>query len=365
MIDKATRRVEAGSVVRVEDRSGGFVGQAFYNPRSEIALRFLTWSESPVVDDNWFRNAIREAVSLRRDLLGLDRVSDAWRVVFAEADRLPGLIVDRFGPVLSCQIASLGAYRMFPVIRDELRALLGARTIHVSADPKIAGREGFPVPDSAGAAARTVVREHDLEYEVDCARGHKTGFFLDQRDSRLRIRRLAAGRRVLDLFCYTGGFAMNAAKGGAVDVVAVDLDEEAIAAVRANAERNGLSDIVYARHEDAFDVLRNRKTGKFDLIVVDPAKQARTRGDVQGALQYYQDINRLAFGRVAPGGLVLSCSCSGLVSQADFLAALGYAAAEARREVTFLEVTGAPPDHPVAADYPEGRYLKCVLARVK
>src|SRR5262249_28744446 len=153
----------------------------------------------------------------------LDRETDAWRAVFSEADGLPGLVVDRYADVLSCQVGSLGVYRAFPVLADELKRRLAPRVVHVSADPKIASIEGFPVPDSAGAAARAVVREHGLSFDVDCARGHKTGFFLDQRDSRRRVRELAAGRRVLDLCSYTGGFALNAAKGGAASVTAVDL----------------------------------------------------------------------------------------------------------------------------------------------
>lgn len=364
MVDRGAGGIEAGSVVRVEARDGAFLGQAFWNPRSEIALRLLTRAEEPVVDDDWFRAVISRAVALRRDVLGLDRVTDAWRVLHAEGDGLPGLVVDRYADVLSCQVSSLGIYRRFGVLRDALVGALGARTVHVTADPRLAKREGFPVPRSAGRGAATTIREHGLTFHVDPTEGHKTGFFLDQRDSRRRIRELAHGRRVLDLFSYTGGFALNAARGKAQSVTAVDLDESAVAAGRENAAANGHADDVRFEHADAFDVLRGARPGQFDLMVVDPAKQAHARKDVGRALRYYTDLNRLAFEKVAHDGLVLACSCTGLVDEPSFLDALGRAAHESGRHVAFLEVRGAPPDHPVAADAQEGRYLKCVLCRV-
>ncbi len=364
MVDRADPRTEPGAVVRVLDREGSFVAQAFWNPRSELALRILTRESEPEADEAWLRAAAGRAVALRRDVLRLDRQGNAFRAVYSEADRLPGLIVDRYGDVLSCQVSSLGAYRAFPLVADELKRLLGARVVHASADPKIAKLEGFPVPGSAGEAARAVVRENGIEFEVDCALGHKTGFFLDQRDSRARIRELARGRRALDLFSYTGGFALNAAKGGAASVTAVDLDEDAVAQARRNAARNGLAEKVRLVHADAFAFLRGLPGGEHDLVVVDPAKQALDRSGVTRALRYYEDLNTLVFAKAAREALVLSCSCTGLVGEEAFLECLSRAARNAGRDVTFLEVRGAPADHPVPADFPQARYLKCVLARV-
>jgi 23S rRNA (cytosine1962-C5)-methyltransferase len=363
MVDAADPRTEPGAIVRVLDREGSFVAQAFWNPRSELALRILTRAETPVIDEGWLRAAVARAVSLRRDTLALDRQGDAWRAVFSEADQLPGLVADRFGDVVSCQVSSLGVYRAFPMLSDELRRRLSARVVHVAAEPRIAKIEGFPIPDGAGAAARTTIHENGLEFEVDCALGHKTGFFLDQRDSRRRIRELAKGRRVLDLFCYSGGFALNAAKGGARDVTAVDLDEDAVAQARRNAERNGLA-AARVVHADAFAFLRGLADRSFDLVVVDPAKQALNRSGLTKALRYYEDLNSLAYAKAAPGGVVLSCSCTGVVPEEGFLESLSRAARNAGRDVTFLEVRGAPADHPVPADFPQARYLKCVLARV-
>lgn len=363
MVGDADPRTEPGEVVRVLDREGSFVAQAFWNPRSEIALRVLTRDEAPV-DEAWFRRMVRRAVSLRRDVLSLERDSDAWRAVFAEGDGLPGLVADRFAHVLSCQVSTLGIYRAFPVLSDELKRHLGATVVHVAADPKIATLEGFPVPQSAGDAARTAIREHGLRFDVDCARGHKTGFFLDQRESRLRVRELSHGRRVLDLCCYTGGFALNAAKGGAASVDAVDLDEDAIAAARGNAARNGLGERVRFVHADVFAHLRSLAAPPPDLVVCDPAKQAVRKDEVPRALRYYADLNALVFEKAARDALVLTCSCTGLVSEHEFLGALARAAAAARRDVTFLEVRGAPADHPVPASFPQARYLKTVLCRV-
>lgn len=363
MVREATPRTPPGSVVRVLDRDGAFVAQAFWNPESELALRVLSRDERPV-DERWFRAAVRRAVALRRDVLQLDRVTDAWRAVFSEADDLPGLIVDRFGTVLSCQVSTLGVYRAWSVLSDELRSALGARVIHVSSEPRIAKLEGFPVPDGAGEAARTTIREHGLSFEVDCARGHKTGFFLDQRESRFRVRELSKGRRVLDLCSYTGGFAVNAAKGGAASVTAVDLDEDAVAQGRRNAARNALGKAVEFVHADVFPFLRALDGGRHDLVIVDPAKQAQSKDERPKALRAYHDLNALVFAKAAPEAIVLSCSCTGLVSEHDFLDSLARAAATAKRSVDFLEVRGAPADHPVPADFPQARYLKNVLCRV-
>ncbi|MCG3134160.1 MAG: Ribosomal RNA large subunit methyltransferase I [Planctomycetes bacterium] len=363
MVREPSPRTEPGAVVKVLDREGTFVAWAFWNPRSEIALRVLTRDPAPC-DERWLRRAVRDAVSLRRDTLQLDRVTNGWRAVFSEADHLPGLIVDRYGDVLSCQVSTLGAYRAFPVLADELKKAFHARVVHVQSDPKLAKLEGFPIPDSAGESARAVVQEHGLQFDVDCARGHKTGFFLDQRESRRKVRDLARGRNVLDLCSYTGGFAVNAAKGDAALVTAVDLDETAVAQAKRNAEKNSLSAKVNFVHADVFPFLRGLRGGEHDLIVCDPAKQAQRKEERDKALRAYHDLNALVFEKAADGALVLTCSCTGVVSEHDFLATLARAAASARRNVTFLEVRGAPADHGVPSDFPQARYLKNVLCRV-
>lgn len=363
MVRDASPRTAAGSIVKVLDREDTFIAWAFWNPDSELALRVLSRNEKPV-DDQWLRTTIRRAIDLRREILKLDAVTNSWRAVFSEADDLPGLVVDRYGDVLSVQVSTLGIYRHFGVIAEELKRELKARVLHVTTDAKIAKIEGFPVLAGAGEAARTVVREHGLEFEVDPAQGHKTGFFLDQRDSRKRMRDLAKGRRALDLCSYTGGFALNLAKGEAATVTAVDLDEAAVAQASRNAARNGLTEKVRFTHADVFTYLRGLRGGEHGIIVCDPAKQAIRKDEREKAIQYYRDLNTLVFEKAARDALVLSCSCTGLVSEHDFLGALAQAAVAARRSVTFLEVRGAPADHPVPADFPQARYLKNVLCRV-
>lgn len=361
-VERPRGRVDPGSEVRVVDGRSQFAGRALYNPKSEVVLRILTRHDVPL-DDAWFAAAIDRAVTLRTEVLGLFRFTNAARLVNSEGDGLSGLIVDRFADVLSCQVGSLGIQRRFGVIRKALLRHFDARLVHVSASPEVAAKEGFPVPVGGGDAARTVIDEARLHFEVDCEGGHKTGFFLDQRDSRHRVRQLAKGRRVLDLFCYTGGFALNAGRGGAELVEGVDLDEWAIAQAGRNAERNRLDERVRFTHADAFDRLRALSGGEFDLIVVDPAKQANHRGQIDKAIRYYEDLAALAYEKVADGGLVLSCTCSGLVGEREFLGALARGAERAGRRVQFLELGGAPGDHPLASDFPRGRYLTTVLAR--
>ncbi len=207
------------------------------------------------------------------------------------------------------------------------------------------------------------IRENGLVMRVDLAVGHKTGYFLDQRDNRLLAAGLSAGRDVWDLFCYTGGFGISAAKAGAKSVVSVDLDEKALAVAEGNAKRNEVS-VTYA-HRNCFDFLRERTAAgeTADVIIVDPAKLAAVRDEIPRALKTYNDINRLAMSAVRPGGVLVSCSCSGLVSEQQFVSVLSNAAREAGRELQIFRITGAAPDHPFRTDFPEGRYLKAVFAR--
>jgi 23S rRNA (cytosine1962-C5)-methyltransferase len=284
--------------------------------------------------------------------------------VNSEGDGLSGLVVDRYAGVLAVQILALGWYRRAVEIKDALRAALPARAVVVLGDPEVERIEGFRVLGGSGAEAAVEIREHGVRFLVDPSRGHKTGFFLDQRDHRRRMQERARGRRVLDLFCYAGGFSLAAARGGAAAVRGVDLDEEAVALARENAARNGSPAAVTFEHADAFDALRDARPGEWDLVVCDPPKLAARRDDLPGALRKYEDMNALAFGKVAPGGLVVSCSCSGLVSEEEFLSVLGRAAIRAGREVRVLELGGAGPDHPWSLSHPAGRYLKVAWSAV-
>ncbi len=364
MVASADAGTGNGDPVEVVDDRDRVLGRGFYNRRSELAVRILERGEGPDLDEAWLRRRLGECLALRRDVLGLERVTDAFRLVNSEGDGLSGLVVDRYADVLSVQVLALGWYRRAVELKDALRSLLAPRAVVVRSDPAVEKIEGFRVLGESGEEARAEIREHGVRYLVDPARGHKTGFFLDQRDHRRRLMDRAKGRRVLDLFCYAGGFSLAASKGGAASVLGVDLDEEAVAQARENGKRNGAPASVSFEHADAFDVLRDAKGGAHDVIVCDPPKLAASRTDLPGALRKYEDMNALAFGKVAPGGLVVSCSCSGLVSEGEFLGVLSRAALRANREVRVIEVGGAAPDHPWALNHSQGRYLKVVWSEV-
>ncbi len=347
-----------GEAVEVVDDRGRVLGRGFYNRQSELAVRLLERGPGPDLDAAWLRARLASCLALRREALGLEAATDAYRVVNSEGDGLSGLVVDRYADVLSIQVLALGWYRRAVEVKDAFRALLRPRAVVVRSDPEVERIEGFRVLGEAGEDARAEIREHGVRFLVDPARGHKTGFFLDQRDHRRRLAERARGRRVLDLFCYTGGFSLAAARGGAARVLGVDLDEEAVAAARGNARLNGSPKAVSFEHADAFDALREAEAGAWDVVVCDPPKLAASRPEIPGALRKYEDMNALAFGKVAPGGWVVSCSCSGLVPEGEFLGALGRAAVRSGREVRIVEIGGAAPDHPWAIAHPAGRYLK-------
>ena len=353
-----------GEAVEVVDDRGRVLGRGFYNRRSELAVRILERGAGPDLDEAWLRRRLGSCLALRRDVLGLDRDTDAWRCVNSEGDGLSGLVVDRYADLVVVQLLALGWFRRAVEIKDSLRALLRPRGFAFLADPEIERIEGFRVLGDADAGGPVEIREHGVRFRVDPSRGHKTGFFLDQRDHRRRLRERARGRRVLDLFCCSGGFSLAAAKGGAARVLGVDLDEEAIEQARGNAALNGSPPSVSFSHGDAFDALRDAKPGEWEVVVCDPPKLAARRQDLPGAMRKYEDMNALAFAKVAPGGLVLSASCSGLVSEAEFLGALSRAALRAGREVRVLETGGAAPDHPWSLAHPAGRYLKVAWSAV-
>lgn len=343
MVKKPETPIEPGSIVDVFDRSGTPLGCGFYNPRSEIALRMLGPSEEGLLE-----RRVRDAVAFR-DSLGIE--SDAYRVCHAEGDGLPGLVVDRYGPVHSIELFSLGMYRQLLL----LRALFP--NAWARADERTQELEGFRM-EPEDPPRPVVVTEGGVKFRIDFASGHKTGFFCDQRENRRAVARLAKGKSVLDLCCYTGGFAVAAAVGGASRVLGVDLDEEALDTARANARLNGVK--ADFRHANVFDHLRG-STETWDVVVLDPPKMARHRGELAKARRGYFDMNRLAARAVRPGGILVTCSCTGLVSEEEFLAIVREAC---ERELRIFRVAGAGPDHPVSSFYPEGRYLKVVFARV-
>ena len=368
--------IHDGDAVAVYDRHGRFIGRGFYNPRSQVAVRILDFSsstESEPLEEAFLRDRIARAVRIRHDVLGLPEVTDAYRVVNSEGDHLSGLIVDLYADRASVELHSLGFYRRRAAIERCLRAhfaLAKEDGVVFRADARIQDIEGFRI-DPPRRPVTAVIRENGVRFRVDLVAGHKTGFFLDQRDNRAALAPLCAGKRVLDVCCYTGGFALHAkVRGGARDVVGIDLDEKAVAVAVENARLNGLKpgrDGIAFAHDNAFHFLKQpREAGDlFDVAVVDPSKLAPSREALEKALRDYLDLNRLAMRNLRSPGLLLTCSCSGLVSIERFLEVLARAGGEAGREVRVLRISGPGADHPVVADFPEGLYLKVVLAEIR
>jgi len=359
-------RPRDGDMVRVVDRDGLPIGFGLWNARSQINLRILAGGvETPGVE--FWEGRIDRALVLRRDLLHLEETTNAYRVVHAEADGLSGLILDRFDDVLSAEIFSLGMYQRIGPILVRVAAKVGTKHFKVHVDERIALAEDFPgrPVSTPKLPPRVTITENGVRFRVQFAGGHKTGFFCDQRDNRLALSRMAEGKSVLDVCCYTGGFGIYAlVKGKAREVTCVDLDEKAVALAKDNANANQVRPNFV--HADAFGYMRqmvsNGKT--YDLVILDPPKLIPGRLDISSGKRKYFDLNVLALNCVEPGGVLLTCSCSGLLPAEEFLILLRAAARKAARSVQVLAVTGASPDHPVGLEALEGSYLKAVWLRV-
>jgi 23S rRNA (cytosine1962-C5)-methyltransferase len=355
-----------GDVVAVYDKTDRFFGHAFYHDRSQIALRVLSYRPEPV-DEGFFRARLRLAIDWRRQLIGEDAATDVYRLVHSEGDSLSGLIAERYGDTIAIEVFSLGVFRQIELFKRLFTELTGIERFVVRADERVEQLEGFQVkPALSTAGVETVtVRERGLRFRVDLRGGHKTGFFADQRDNRWRLGQLARGREMLDVCCYTGGFGIYAAKlGAAAEVTGVDLDEKAIDLARKNANLNDLR--MQHVHADAFGYMRQMQTNgrAYDVVVLDPPKFVAGREDFYEGGRKYVDLNTLGMTVLRPGGLLLTCSCSGSVSLDDFLGMVKAAANRVRRPLQVVDITGASPDHPVMANAPESEYLKAVWARV-
>jgi 23S rRNA (cytosine1962-C5)-methyltransferase len=361
-VDRAEQGALEGELSPVAEASGQVLGWGLYSPRSLIAVRLLAWGQQPPPED-WPERRIRAAHELRRRL---DLNSDAYRLVNAEGDFLPGLIVDVYRSTTVVRPLVRGMEAVLQRILTALRALYPDNAVFLKRDEKAARLEALQQPTgylAGGGDGTERIREAGLEQMVDIAHGQKTGYYLDQRDSRALARRLSAARRMLNLFAYTGSFALQAAAGGAAEVVSVESSAHALEiareSVRLNPQLN--AERLTWVEGDAFDYLRSCPA--FDLLVMDPPPFARRRSELAGALKGYIRLNRLVIERCVPGALVLTFSCSSAVSAELFSDALREAARQAGREVQLLQALHAAPDHPVAAGHPEGEYLKGWLLR--
>ncbi|WP_437230336.1 class I SAM-dependent rRNA methyltransferase [Planctomicrobium sp. SH661] len=356
-------KMKHGDLVQVKTTEQELVGYGLWNPRAEATVRILSWDNVPTSAD-WWGPRLDAAVSLRRDSLQLDEVTGAYRVINAEGDSLPGIVVDRYGDLLSLEVFSLGMYQRAEAIAQSLAKRMQIPHWVVRPGPATLEQEGFTAEgfSSPGARSKVQIREHGVAFEINPTEGHKTGFFCDQRDNRLRLREFCKGKTVLDLCSYTGGFAINAAFAGAKEVTAVDLDEEAIRQARRNAQLNKSS--IKFVHADAFSYLRDmQRNGKtYDVIILDPPKLIHSREEAAEGQSKYFDLNKLAAPLVASGGLLLTCSCSGLFSMDELTRTVRAACGDRRPQL--LMRSGAAPDHPVALSSLESEYLKCLWLRM-
>ncbi|MDH7500049.1 MAG: class I SAM-dependent rRNA methyltransferase [candidate division NC10 bacterium] len=354
-----------GEIVDLYDYRRAFLARGYFNPHSQIRVRVLSF-EPEEIDQELLRRRLQQAID-RRLLHAIP--SNAYRLLFSEADLLPGLIIDYYGPFLVVQFLTLGMELLKDSILSQLLDLLSPAGIYARNDLHVRELEGLPlgkellwgeVPD------RIRIREGDLSFWVDVKEGQKTGFFLDQRENRLALRERCDGRRALDCFCYTGAFSLQAAHFGAASTLGLDLSEEAISLAQENARLNGLSERCQFRVGNAFDELRalERKGEKFDLIILDPPAFTKSKEAIEPALRGYKEINLRALKLLDPDGLLLSCSCSYHLSPQRFLRMLEEAAADAGRRVHLLEFRTQAPDHPILLGVPETCYLKCAILRV-
>ncbi len=361
-----------GDLVEVRDHAGRVIGWGFFHPTSQYRVRLVAWASEPDPGPDIVgivRSGVARARALRR-ILGLPAAdTTAWRLVNSEGDGLSGVTVDVFGEVAVLVASAAWVERHRAAVEEAVRAVWpeGVRLVY-RVSPAVGSEEGFASRSSEGEVPGPVeVLERGLRFLVWPGGSQKTGFYCDQRDNRALVRalvgRLPKEARVLDAFCFTGGFALNAAAGGAAEVLAVDSSGPAVGAGRDNARRNGLSDRVRFEETDAVGVLEASPRA-FDLVVCDPPRFARSARDLAPALARYRRVNRAAIAAVSPGGLLVTCSCSSAVRRDLFLEVLRDAAAEAGRRFTVTHVRGAAPDHPVHPAFPEGEYLKCVVGTV-
>lgn len=388
---------QPGDEVELRSHEGEFIAHGLFNPHSQIRVRLFSWDETARLDREFWKSRLQSALQLRETLFrrtdipvrlievvpsdlvnsahGTDRFVHptdvtAYRLVNSEADGLSGLTVDRYDRWLSVQFTSLALASRRDLLLELLRELTQPTGIVLRTEKGMQATEGLEIADGLlwgePPPRPLVFREHDLHWEADLTEGQKTGGYLDQRDNHRALQRYAVGHRVLDVFCYAGGFGIAALVGGAKEVLAIDSSEGALQIAQRNAERNGVADRWRSEKSDAFKALEKlRDAGEqFDTVVLDPPKLTRTRAALKQALRAYHSLNQLAVSVLKPSGLLVTCSCSGLVSRDDFEQVLADVAIQSGRDIRLLERRGAAPDHPVSPFCPENDYLKCYFCHV-
>jgi 23S rRNA (cytosine1962-C5)-methyltransferase len=358
-----------GDVVDLVSHVGNFVARGLYNRKSKIQVRLYSWAPDVPLDEAFWRGRLETALRLRGPILGLDGPGRACRLVFSEGDGLSGLTVDRYDRWLVVQFTSLGLAQRRDLFADLLTEMVQPEGIYLRTERGIGKLEGLELQDGllrgSVPAEAVVMEEGGVKFLVNLAEGQKTGFYLDQRDNRDAVAALTRGRRILDAFCYTGGFGLYCAKSGAAEVLGVDTSESALTLARANAELNGLANVVFVRDEVFTQLDKLVAAGEqFGLVVLDPPKFARTGSAVEEALRGYRRLQSQALKLLSADGILVTCCCSGLITMDMLEGLLAQLAADERREIQILQRRGQAADHPVAVTCPETNYLKCLICRV-
>lgn len=372
IFDGAVARVEGdpepGDTVAVRAHDGRWLARAAYSPSSRIRARVWSFDPDDAIDEAFIAGRVARAAAARAGMF--NDAHDAARLIHGESDGLPGVVADRYGATVVLQISSVAGERWRDALVSALAALPGVACVYERSDAEVRALEGLAARSAVAHGAlpgEVAIVEDGIAYGVDVVAGQKTGLYLDQRDNRRLVREIARDRRVLNVFCYTGGFSLAALAGGAAGVTSIDSAGEALAQARRNVSRN--PQLAASRNEwieaDAFVDLRRLRNGgaSFDLIVLDPPKFAPTAAHAQRAARAYKDVNLLALKLLAPGGLLVTFSCSGGVSADLFQKIVAGAALDAAADAQIVRRLGASADHPVALNFPEGEYLKGLLLR--
>lgn len=369
-IDQIKGKPENGDIIMVNDSNNAFLAYGFFNDKSRVAVRLLEWNQETEIDESWWRKKIKTAVK-HRDSLN-SKGTNTYRLIFSEADFLPGLIVDRYADFLSVQILTSGIERIKGVILDELQQLLKPKGIFDRSDASARAHEGMDA-SSGGILMGSEppefvkVKENGVLYQVNIAEGQKSGFYCDQRDNRKWVAEYTKGKRVLDCFSYSGGFSLNAISKGAKEVISVDSSALALETLKRNIESNNFTETPHRLiQSDVNKQLRvfREENEKFDVIILDPPKYAPSRSALTKASRAYKDLNRMAMLLLNEGGILATYSCSGAVDMSMFKQIIAWAALDAGKEVQFIQQFSQAADHPVRSSFPEGEYLKGLLCRV-
>lgn len=369
-VERVAGRTKPGDTVDVISPRGDLIGRAAFSPASQIRARMWTFDGEQSIDHAFFKRKVAESVARRAQHPAL-RGQDGARLIHGESDGLPGVIADRYGKVVVLQLTSAGAEKWRDAIVAGLVQATGCDAVYERSDSDVRGREGLEPRVGVlhgELPADLSIDENDIRMLVDVVGGHKTGFYLDQRDNRLLTRQLAEGRSVLNCFCYTGGFSLQALAGGATSVLSIDSSAPALTTAQRNVELNPQLDATRAQwwEADVFEALRTLRTEgrKFDLIVLDPPKFAPSAAHADRAARAYKDINLHGFRLLNPGGILMTYSCSGGIGQELFQSIVAGAAVDAGVDARIIHRLSAAPDHPIGLAVPEGEYLKGLACQV-